>query len=47
VTKPSAVYDGVWQVGERYPVWMSHGDHVTVLPPGFEVAGTSPMRPSP
>src|ERR1700731_3687249 len=35
VTKPSALYDGVWQVGERYPVWMSHGDRVTALPPGF------------
>ena len=29
VTKPSALTDGVWQVGERYPVWMSHGDRVT------------------
>jgi GMP synthase (glutamine-hydrolysing) len=45
VTKPSALYDGVWQVGERYPVWMSHGDRVTVPPPGFEVVGTSPNAP--
>ncbi len=45
VTKPSALYDGVWQVGERYPVWMSHGDRVTQLPPGFEVVGTSPNAP--
>ncbi len=45
VTKPSALYEGVWQVGERYPVWMSHGDRVTVLPPGFEVVGTSPNAP--
>jgi len=22
----------VWEVGERYPVWMSHGDRVTKLP---------------
>ena len=29
VTKPSALYDGVWEVGQRYPVWMSHGDRVT------------------
>src|SRR5499426_4331982 len=26
VTKPSALFDGVWHVGEKYPVWMSHGD---------------------
>jgi GMP synthase (glutamine-hydrolysing) len=45
VTKPSALYDGVWQVGERYPVWMSHGDRVTELPPGFAVVGTSPNAP--
>ena len=23
--------------GQQYPVWMSHGDRVTRLPPGFEV----------
>jgi GMP synthase (glutamine-hydrolysing) len=45
VTKPSALYDGVWRVGERYPVWMSHGDRVTVPPPGFAVVGTSPNAP--
>src|SRR6202051_1633298 len=45
VTKPSALYEGVWQVGERYPVWVSHGDRVTQLPPGFEVVGTSPNAP--
>src|SRR5580692_3479235 len=45
VVKPSALYEGVWQVGERYPVWMSHGDRVTVPPPGFQVVGTSPNAP--
>ena len=28
------LFDGVFQVGERAPVWMSHGDRVTRLPPG-------------
>ena len=28
------------EVGERYPVWMSHGDRVTQLPPGFTVMAT-------
>jgi GMP synthase (glutamine-hydrolysing) len=45
ITKPSALYDGVWKVGERYPVWMSHGDRVTAPPPGFEVVGTSANAP--
>src|SRR3977135_133021 len=45
VTKPSALYDGVWHVGERYPVWMSHGDRVTRLPEGFAVTGTSKNAP--
>lgn len=45
VHKPSALYDGVWEVGERYPVWMSHGDRVTRLPEGFEVVATSENAP--
>src|SRR5271156_6175688 len=35
VTRPSALYEGVWEVGQRYPVWMSHGDRVTRPPEGF------------
>src|SRR5215470_16330773 len=45
VTKPSALYEGVWHVGEKYPVWMSHGDRVTKLPKGFEVTGKAPNAP--
>jgi GMP synthase (glutamine-hydrolysing) len=45
VVKPSALYDGVWEVGQRYPVWMSHGDRVTKLPPGFVAVGTSANAP--
>ena len=45
VTEESALFDGVWKKGEKYPVWMSHGDRVTVLPPGFRVVGTSPNAP--
>jgi GMP synthase (glutamine-hydrolysing) len=45
VTRPSALYDGVWQVGQRYPVWMSHGDRVTRPPEGFSAVGTSPNAP--
>ncbi len=45
VTTPSALTDGVWQVGQRYPVWMSHGDRVTKLPQGFTAIGTSANAP--
>ncbi len=45
VVVPSALYDGVWEVGQRYPVWMSHGDRVTELPPGFAAIGTSANAP--
>ncbi len=45
ILKPSALFDGVWSVGGRYPVWMSHGDRVTALPEGFTVAGTSENAP--
>src|SRR5207245_813182 len=31
--------------GERYPVWMSHGDRVTRLPAGFRIVGTSANAP--
>ncbi len=45
VTGDSALFDGVWEKGQKYPVWMSHGDRVTVLPQGFKVLGTSPNAP--
>ncbi len=45
ILKASPLFDGFWEVGGRYPVWMSHGDRVTVAPEGFEVIGTSPNAP--
>ena len=45
VTEDSPLFDGVWRKGERYPVWMSHGDRVTRLPAGFRVVGTSANAP--
>src|SRR6266508_6075537 len=45
VTEDSPLFDGVWRKGERYPVWMSHGDRVTRLPRGFRVIGTSANAP--
>ncbi len=34
-----------WFLTDREQVWMSHGDHVSQLAPGFEVFGTSPHAP--
>ncbi len=45
ILKASPLFEGLWQTGEQYPVWMSHGDRVTKLPDGFEVIGTSPNAP--
>ncbi len=45
ITEDSALLDGVWRKGERYPVWMSHGDRVTKLPDGFRTIGTSANAP--
>ena len=45
IREKSALFDGVWEVGGRYPVWMSHGDRVTALPQGFTVKATSENAP--
>jgi GMP synthase (glutamine-hydrolysing) len=45
VTQESPLLEGVWRKGGKYPVWMSHGDRVTTLPPGFRVLATSPNAP--
>ena len=38
------IFAGLFGDG-REEVWMSHGDRVTALAPGFEVIGTSPNAP--
>ncbi len=45
IKRASALVDGVWKPGERHQVWMSHGDRVTGLPPGFEVVAVSENAP--
>lgn len=45
VAKSSPLFDGVWQAGQQYTVWMSHGDRVTQLPDGFEVIAHSKGAP--
>lgn len=39
------LFDGLWQTGESHQVWMSHGDKVTELAPGFRVVAASPGAP--
>ena len=45
VTAPSALGEGVWEQGKGYQVWMSHGDRVVSLPPGFHAAAVSEGAP--
>ena len=45
IKQASPLFEGMWEVGGRYPVWMSHGDRVTKLPEGFEVIATSENAP--
>lgn len=45
VTAETPLFEDVWRQGERYPVWMSHGDRVTRLPDGFRAVATSPNAP--
>src|SRR5580704_12343727 len=45
VTQDCALMAGVWERGQKYPVWMSHGDRVTQPPPGFRGVATPPNAP--
>jgi GMP synthase (glutamine-hydrolysing) len=40
-----ALFDGLWQAGETHQVWMSHGDKVDALPPGFRIVAQSDGAP--
>jgi len=45
VVASSPLFNGVWKIGGRHQVWMSHGDRVTRLPEGFSVIGRSENAP--
>jgi GMP synthase (glutamine-hydrolysing) len=45
VQKASPLLEGLADVGEDEPVWMSHGDKITAIPDGFDVIATSPGSP--
>ena len=39
------LFDGLWHERESHQVWMSHGDKVVQLAPGFRPVATSPGSP--
>ncbi|MFM7612312.1 MAG: glutamine-hydrolyzing GMP synthase, partial [Alphaproteobacteria bacterium] len=45
VTGECAITRGVWAKGAREQVWMSHGDRITALPPGFRSVASSEGAP--
>jgi GMP synthase (glutamine-hydrolysing) len=45
VSDGCALFDGLWSEGETHQVWMSHGDKVTELAPGFRAVAASPGAP--
>jgi len=45
VTGQSPLFEGLWPLGARDEVWMSHGDRVTALPEGFHVLAMSENAP--
>lgn len=45
VQKSCALFSGLWPEGTRHQVWMSHGDRVIDMPPGFEIFAKSPGAP--
>lgn len=45
VVADSKLFEQVWQPGSTYQVWMSHGDKVNQLPPGFKAIARSTGAP--
>jgi len=45
IAEESPLLAGLGEVGDTEPVWMSHGDKITAIPPGFHVVATSEGSP--
>ncbi len=45
IVAPSSLFDGLWNIGDKHQVWMSHGDRVETLAPGFDVVARSEGAP--
>ena len=45
IVKECSLFEDFWKAGTSDQVWMSHGDTVTQIPPGFETVGISKGAP--
>ncbi len=45
IARSSPLLEGLGDATRREPVWMSHGDKITAIPPGFSVVATSENSP--
>ena len=45
VTDDCRLFDGLWAIGETHQVWMSHGDRIEEVAPGFITTADSPNSP--
>jgi GMP synthase (glutamine-hydrolysing) len=45
IKEECSLFKDVWTKGAKEQVWMSHGDRVTQLPPGFKIVATSEGAP--
>jgi GMP synthase (glutamine-hydrolysing) len=45
ITGGCRLFEGLWPEGAREQVWMSHGDRVEALPPGFRAVAASDGAP--
>jgi GMP synthase (glutamine-hydrolysing) len=45
IKEPCALFEDLWRPGEKHQVWMSHGDKVVKIPPGFRVVAVSEGAP--
>jgi GMP synthase (glutamine-hydrolysing) len=45
IKQPSALFDGLFDIGHKEQVWMSHGDWIDAIPDGFQVVAVSDSAP--
>jgi GMP synthase (glutamine-hydrolysing) len=45
IKRSSSLFDGLFELGHKEQVWMSHGDWIDAIPDGFEVVAVSDSAP--
>ena len=45
IKRSCSLFENIWAPGNKYEVWMSHGDRVNTIPDGFDVVGVSDASP--